>query len=221
MTHTLHRLGNRANLHEDFVVFTMSAKGINEEGSHKAMRCFMELAFEMDPVNAGDSRTGNIFTLSRQEILDGITDTSVVHAVFTEEKLVTLFLNRLRQADLGLSVIVSGLFDQVLECAKQVDLRQHTVECSLGVWGRIERLPKVHIMQVTTMCGHGLISEAKVERLGRDIHRGLITAEEASTNLARTCICGIFNPVRANRIFNDIAFREGKGEPVTAGQTSA
>jgi len=50
MTHTLHRLGNPANLADDYVVFAMSAKGINEKGSAIALRKFLEIASEYEPI---------------------------------------------------------------------------------------------------------------------------------------------------------------------------
>lgn len=221
MTHTLHRLGNTENLRDDYVVFAMSAKGINEEGSHAAMRRFIELAFELDPVNAGDTMTGHILTHSRQEILDGIQDISVVHAVFTDEDKVATLIKRVREADLGISVVVSGLFDRVRECAQQAGLRQHTVECSAGVWGQTERLPDAQVMQITTMCGHGMVAASLVEQWVRDMRLGRMTPEEAALELARPCVCGIFNPVRAARLLEAIAAREEPSEPVTAGQTTA
>lgn len=221
MTHTLHRLGNIENLQEDYVVFAMSAKGINEEGSRKAMRRFMEMAFELDPANAGDTRTGHVFTLSREDILEGIQDISVVHFVFTDEEKVATLLKRVCEAELGISVVVSGLFDEVRECCHKAGLRQHTVECSLGVWGKTERLPAPQVMQITTMCGHGLIAASKVERLARDVRRDRITSEEAAHDLAQTCICGIFNPVRAAHLLESIASGKEPGNPVAAGQTIA
>lgn len=220
MTHTLHRLGNTDNLREDYVVFAMSAKGINEKGSYVAMRRFLELAFELDPVNAGDMKTGNILTHSRQEILDSVQDVSIVHAVFTEEDKVAKLLERLREVDLGISVVVSGLFDRVRGCARQAGLRQHTVECSAGVWGRTERLPDAQVMEITTMCGHGMVAAGLVEQLARAVRRGRINAEEAGLELARPCVCGVFNPVRAARLLKAIATREKSGEPVAPGQTT-
>lgn len=224
MTHTLHRFGNTENLHDDYVVFAMSAKGINEEGSHVAIRRFMELAFELDPVNAGDTMTGNIFTHSRQHILDGIQDVGIAHAVFTDEEKVATLLKRVREADLGISVVVSGLFDRVRECAQQAGLRQHTVECSVGVWGQVDRLPDAQTMQITTMCGHGLIAADLVRQRALHVRAGRMSAAEAACDLARLCVCGIFNPVRAARLLEAMAAskaRKEQGQPVAAGQTVA
>ncbi len=222
MTHSLHRLGNEENLGDDYVVFAIPAKGINEEGAHAAMRRFLELAFELDPINAGETMVGTTLGFSRQELLDGFQEASVVHAVFADEHKVATLLKRLREADLGMSVVVSGLFDRVRECAQQAGLRQpHTVECSCGVWGRTDLLPDSQILQVTTMCGHGQLSAALVEQRALDIRMGSMTVEEAALDLGRLCLCGIFNPVRAARLLQAIAAREEKGPSVAAGQTVA
>ena len=224
MTHTLHRLGNPENLNDDFVIFAMSGKGINEIGSAEKLRAFMEMALDLEPVNAGDMKTGNMFTLSREELLNGIQDISIVHAVFTDERKVAELLERVREADLGVSVVVSGLFDRVKELGEASGTRQHTVECSGGVWGRVEKLPSADVMQVTTMCGHGMVAAQLVERRARDIRSGKTTSEQASTEIAKLCVCGVFNPARTARLLEAIAERQRRKEemvPVTAGQTLA
>lgn len=172
MSHTLHRLGTRENLRQDFVVFAMSAKGINEKGSAPKLRRFLEMALAYDPVNYGDMKTGNKFTHSLEEILEGIQDVSIVHAVFTDEEPVARLLADLEREDLGVSVVVSGLFDRVGECARKAGLRQHTLEYSLGIWGRTDLLPDKDILQVTTMCGHGMVSARLVRRLVSEVRRG-------------------------------------------------
>jgi hypothetical protein len=224
MTHSLHRFGNRENLEGDYVVFAMSAKGINEKGSAQAMRTFMEMALELDPVNAGDMKTGNIFAFTRDEILEGIQDISIVHAVFVDEAKVSELLGRVKEADLGVSVIVSGLFDRVQSAGETGGVRQHTMECSAGVWGQVDRLPSADVMQVTTMCGHGMVAAQLVERRARDVRSGKMTTQQAARELARLCVCGIFNPVRAERLLLAIAERQRRKEvkqPVLAGQTAA
>jgi hypothetical protein len=224
MTHTLHRFGSPEDLRDDFVIFAMSAKGINEKGSWKPMRRFMELAFELDPVNAGDMKTGSIYAYTRQEILDAIQDVSIVHAVFSDEAKVTMLLNRVKEADLGISVVVSGLFDRVRAIGEAVGVHQHTVECSGGVWGRTDLLPPSDVMKVTTMCGHGMVAASLVERAARDVRLGRRSIEDAARQLARPCACGVFNPVRAARLVEAIVARqaaEEEGCPVAAGQTTA
>jgi hypothetical protein len=224
MTHTLHRFGSPENLEGDYVVFAMSAKGINEKGSARAMRTFLEMALDLDPVNAGDMKTGNIFTHSREDILAGVQDISIVHAVFVDERKVSDLLARVKEADLGVSVVVSGLFDRVQGAGETAGVRQHTVECSAGVWGRVDKLPSADVMQVTTMCGHGMVAAQLVERRARDIRSGKLTTQAAARELAKLCVCGIFNPVRAEKLLLAVAERQRRKEdrqPVLAGQTMA
>ena len=137
MTHTLHRLGNKKNLGGDFVVFAMSAKGINENGSAKALREFLEIAFEYDPINAWDMKTGNILTTSKEKIFENIQDISIVHAVFSEEDKVAALLNHVKKADLGVSIVVSGLLDRVKVIWELAGVKQHTMECSVGIFGKM------------------------------------------------------------------------------------
>jgi hypothetical protein len=220
MTHTLHRFGNLENLSDDYVVFAMSAKGINEKGSAGALKEFMRLAFALEPINAGDMKTGNVLTHSQQAILDGIQDVSIVHAVFTEEEKVVALLERVKEADLGISVVVSGLFDRVKAISKEAGLKQHTVECSSGVWGRTEKLPDASVMQITTMCGHGMVAASLVEHYAKLVRSKKVTAEQAGIEIARPCVCGVFNPVRAARLIQAAANATEK-VTVGSGQTMA
>jgi len=220
MTHTLHRFGNLENLSDDYVVFAMSAKGINEKGSAEALKNFMRLAFAMSPVNAGDMKTGNTLTHSEETILDGIQDVSIVHAVFTKEEEVIELLSKVKQADLGVSVVVSGLIDRVQAMGQESGCKQHTVECSAGVWGRTEKLPDAGVMQITTMCGHGMVAASLVEHYAGLVQRKRITPEQAGLEIARPCVCGVFNPIRAARLIEAAAAAKKK-TTVLAGQTLA
>ena len=215
MTHSLHRLGTPENLGNDYVIFAMSAKDINEANSAAQLRRFMEIAFKYDPVNAGDMKTGNILTHSREDILDSIQDVSIVHAVFVEEAPVAAVLRDVKEADLGVSVVISGLMDAVERCAKAAGARRHTVEWSLGIWGRTDLLPSEEVLQITTMCGHGMVAAPMVERLALEVRRGRMSASDAALQLARPCVCGIFNPVRAAMLLRTMA-ELPETEPIAA-----
>jgi len=219
MTHTLHRLGNSENLKDDFVVFAMSAKGINEIGSAKPLREFLEIALELDPINAGDMKTGNIFVKSKEEILDNIQDVSIVHVVYSDEKKVAALLDRVKKADLGVSVVVSGLLDRVKEIGESVDVKQHTVECSGGIWGRMEKLPSQEVLQVTTMCGHGQIAANLVLDYARQIKRNKLTCAEAAQKLAEPCVCGVFNTERAEKLLRAMVDAMSEQHSIQQGQT--
>lgn len=211
MTHTLHRLGTPEDLWNDYVIFAMSAKGINEEGSAEKLRQFMGIAFKHNPVNAGDMKTGNILMHSRQEILDGIQDVSIVHAVFDDEKTIAAVLKEVKEANLGVSVVISGLMEGVKRCARATGTRRHTVEWSLGVWGRTDLLPPAAVMEITTMCGHGMVAAQLVDRGVLEVRRGRKTADEAALELARSCVCGVFNTRRAARLIAALVAADSDG----------
>jgi len=206
MTHSLHRRGTEENLKHDYVLFAMSAKGLNEIGSAGLMRRFLEIVHEYNPVNLGDMKTGNMFTHSQAELLDNVQDVSIVHAVFTEEDTLIKALEAVRKADLGVSVVVSGLIDRVKVMGEQAGAPPHTVECSGGIWGDLKKLASPEVLEVTTMCGHGMVAASMVESLVKKIKRGLISVEEAALSLATPCVCGIFNPKRAESLLRKMAF---------------
>jgi len=202
MTHTLHREGTLENLREDFVVFTMSAKTVNAKGSGEKMRKFFEILEKYNGVNYGDMKTGNILNSDRDTIHDGIGDTSIVHFVFTDKAVVGKVLDELEGAQLGTSVIVSGLVEETDRACKQAGLRMHTVEFSGGVHGKLGLLPEKPVLEITTMCGHGMVASNLVREMVRQIKKGKKSLEEAGLELAKPCQCGVFNPKRAEALLD-------------------
>ncbi len=200
MTHTLHRRGDRDSLHCDYIVFTMSAKGFNEEGSGEKMRRFLEILLKYNPVNYGDMVTGNSYVKSKAEILGNIQSTSIIHGVFTDPQIVAEVLRELKETDLGISVVVTGVHEDTEACCRQSGLEKHTVENSLGIFGEVKKLPPDEILQLTTMCGHGMVPANLVEKVVAEIKRGKKTVKEGAIELTRPCHCGIYNPVRAERL---------------------
>jgi hypothetical protein len=196
MTHTLHRQGDL--LDRDFVVLAMSAKGINESGSAETLREFLRVAVRFQPVNLGDMKSGNRFELSVEEILARVEDTSIVHATFGEREKVEALVEELGRADLGLSIVVTGSVEDVKQmCVRSLNRSPHTVEYSLGIRGRVKTLPPPEVLQITTMCGHALVSRRLVQKLMAEVREGSKTPEAAAAELARPCVCGVFNPTRA------------------------
>jgi len=200
MTHTLHRRGDRENLKQDYIVFTMSAKGLNEEGSADKMKMFLQILLRHHPVNYGDMLTGNRYVKSGEEIANNIQDTSIIHGVFTDAEKVVEILKELREADLGMSVVVTGIHEETEKCCQEGDTPKHTVEHSLGVFGQLKKLPSEGILQLTTMCGHGMVPANLVGRIIVEIKRGKKNFKEGALELTRPCHCGIYNPVRAERL---------------------
>lgn len=202
MTHTLHRFGtDETLLAEDYVVLTMPSKDINHVGSSPKLRRFFELALETGAIKIGDCRSGNEYHQGGVEkIMENVEDRAVIHAVFKDRETLTEMLKKLNEANLGLSVVVSGLFGKVNECCQQAGLKPHTINQSLGRWGKTEKLPPNEILQINTMCGHGMVSVNLISKMVERIKAGKLTAEEAAERLFEPCMCGIFNPHRAARL---------------------
>ncbi len=200
MTHTLHRRGTEQNLSTDFVLLAMAAKEINEEGAADKMREFLRIASRYKAVNMGDMRIGSIYTKAFEDILSNITSTSIVHAVFTDIDTVSEVVKALKVANLGVSIVLSSVHKSATECAKRAGLKVHTREYSMGIWGALDKLPSEETLQITTMCGHGMVASKLVESFVEQIKSGKTDPRKASIELTKQCVCGIFNPVRAETL---------------------
>ena len=206
MTHTLHRMGSKESLKEDYVVLVMPSKDINHEGSGPKLRRFLEMALEAGAIKIGDCRLGNQYHQGGIEnLLNNVEDRAVVHAVFKEQESLIRILRDLKKADLGLSVVVSGLFNEVETCCNQVGLEKHTINQSLGRWGRNDRLPPREFLEINTMCGHGMVTVGLIEEVIEAIDNGECTPEEGGERLFKPCMCGIFNPHRATKLLRVLA----------------
>lgn len=200
MTHTLHRKGKLESLEQDFVVFTMSAKTVNAKGSAEKMQKFFEILEKYEPLNYGDMKTGNRYNSERGTIYDQIKNNSIVHFVYNNPDTVKKILEELKKADLGTSIIVSGVVDKTDQLCRQVGLKMHTVEFSGGIHGQLRLLPEEPVLEITTMCGHGMVASNLVKEMAKQVKKGKKTLQEAAVELAKPCQCGIFNPKRAESL---------------------
>jgi hypothetical protein len=201
MTHTLHRQGSEEALSNEYIFLCMAAKNINEdETTADKMREFLRIVLRHNPVNVGSMTTGNIYKTDINEILSKVASTSIVHGIFNDYKNAVEFLEEVKKANFGLSVVVSGVFKSAEKCCAKTGLKPHSIDYSAGVWGRTEKLPSKDLLEMTTMCGHGMISSNLVLSMVQGIRNGEISLEDAARELAKPCECGIFNPVRAAKL---------------------
>ncbi len=210
MTHTLHRVGSEGSLGEDYVILVMPSKDINHVGSGPKLQRFLRMALENGAIKIGDARLGNQYHQGGvDKVLENVEDRAVVHAVFKDTESLTGTLFWLKEADLGLSVVVSGIFGEVEKCCREAGLQKHTVNISMGRWGQTEKLPPREILEINTMCGHGMVAVGLIEQVIDDVNNGRCTAEQGAERLFRPCVCGIFNPHRAAKLLRGIAARGG------------
>lgn len=204
MTHTLYRQGRYDELKNDFVLLAMCATGITHQGSAGIKKELFELLQKFPHSNAGEVKTGSIFNARLEDILDGFVDTSVLHYVYVDKQTLIEVLEAVKTADLGISVVISGIFDEVNDCLHKAGLEPHTVEHSGGIWGNTAKLPPQNLLNITTMCGHGLVSGNLVLDTVKKVKRGKLTMSEAGVRLAQPCICGIFNPRQAEHFIEKL-----------------
>ena len=218
MTHSLHREGNLESLDRDFVVFVYPSKGFNYKGSGPKVRRLAELIYRSGPVNmmaktrrrkiegtggAADTMVeatfGYIVFHGRDELnLDTIgSDGTRVYSIFDNPERLKAALKQIKEADEGISIVISGRIDRVREMASEIGIDPHMVNLSLGIQGRTDRLPAAEIREFTTMCGHGLVSPHLVRDMIRRVKTGKVSEKEGCKLLAEPCVCGIHNPSRS------------------------
>lgn len=197
LTHSLHRQGSREELKDEIVFILSPSRGDNTTGAQPKIKKFIEIMKKHGAVHYGDDLTGNVMILGHEKLVENATDFTNVHAVFAEQEKAINALKAVVDENMGLSVVVTGLFDVLEGCCKKADVGFHTIEHSLGFWGKTDELPSHEILNIVTMCGHGLVSVNLVEKLIKDIKGGRTTSEKAANEMAKQCMCGIFNPVRA------------------------
>jgi len=215
MTHTLHRIGDVESLKEDYIVQLITSKQIKNRSIRSSsierfkfttmFGGFAEKLLKRYPtLRKGIEKALLNYSLGPQiirKIQDSALKFVMFHlTVFNNEKEFTAYITRLMERNLGPSVVVSGLFDNVYKCLGRAGIHPHTVQFSLGIFGRVDRLPREEILQITTMCGHHLISAGLTTKLFNDVKKGKITPERAAAIMGKQCICGAFNEKRAARV---------------------
>ena len=208
MTHSLHRQGSKESLKNEYIVLTFGDTYFLAAPRARFRRIFPGLYafFEGVALKLGTLRILQAIRRSSQLKTNGESRDSVL--LHSKEELCG-YLQKLKEAhsrkSAAKSVVVSGLFDEVNSCLKELNLCPHTVQFSLGYFGRTELLPRSEILEVTTMCGHNMVSPKLVEGLATNIVQGKTTPEEAARVLVKLCSCGIFNEVRAVKIITGLA----------------
>ena len=207
MTNTLHRYGAPETLKDDYIVFAMAARGINDEGSVEKFKTFLDIARKHGPINLGDAVHGGVYRPSKrpnplahwfrkderdpESLVKNVDQPTVVSAVFDDPKALEAFLVDIKKADLGLSVNISALTDSAAEIAKRAGITRHSVEYSLGFFGALDKLPDRATLSLATMCGHGMISFSLAKKMIDWVKQSRRSPEEASAYMARSPLPGL------------------------------
>ncbi|MDD2476467.1 MAG: hypothetical protein PHI32_11195 [Dysgonamonadaceae bacterium] len=203
MTHTNHRLKRPEDQTEEFVLLSMAAQGHNNKNAAQKLLKVLDIVVSVDPSNVADDAQGGIYSGKTIDIIKrDINDNAYIGATFTSKDQTKTVLTKLKEADLGMSVVVTGNFKEVFKMCKEVGLKPNAVNISLGIFGKKDLLPDDDVLEITTMCGHSMISPNSVKHLINRVKNGVISPEAAAKELARPCTCGIFNVDRASDLLS-------------------
>jgi hypothetical protein len=228
MTNTLHRYSehyaverppNPQPVNNDFIVFAMASRGINDDNLVEKYRAFLRLALKYNPVNIGDATKGGMLRprgdlnptahwnreqlANPDEVIAGIEGHTTVAAVFDDYENLKAFVDEVRDANLGVSINISAPMAEADRCCRETGIARHSVEYSLGFCGRVDKLPDATVLELSTMCGHGMLSANFVKKMIEWVKENRRTPAEVSRAMARFCSCGVFNISRAERILNE------------------
>jgi len=227
MTNTLHRSGQPEDLKDDYILFAMCTRGRNDLGASERLREFLRICARHHPVNMGDGKNGSIFRPSRhlnplahwrrpangsvEDVIEGITTPTTAAAVFDNPDSLYECLQEVRAADLGLSINISALVEDAVNCSRRAGIEPHAVEYSLGFMGNTNQLADANTLSLTTMCGHGMVASAFAQKMIDWVKTRRKSAAECARYMSRFCVCGVFNPVRAERLLCRMANQEPGG----------
>jgi hypothetical protein len=222
MSHSAHRYGTREELQDDYVLFVRPCKKFDDASPEDRERTLRDTKTLADIVHANGAL--NIGRTKPGSLSQGLTYEEIMSAkamngfmsVFDNKKIVAEVLGALREKDTGLSVVVSGPMEDVFDICRQNGLQPHTVLCSLGIWGKTERLPSEDHLRIMTLCGHSMISEALIDDCVDQICAGSLGIAEAAQKLAKPCPCGIFNVQKTMKILEKMV-ADKKGGAGTTG----
>jgi hypothetical protein len=66
--------------------------------------------------------------------------------------------------------------------------------------GKTERLPNSQVLEMNTLCGHGMVSFNLIKKVMDQVKLGKLTPKQGAVLLAKPCVCAAFNPARAEEL---------------------
>lgn len=196
MTHTLNRRGlSDEKCGEEVVVLCMVQRALKMD-KMDAMKKIAHIVIEHKPVNI----IGRPIGLGDEEIENMAPMAGIVTAVFIDKDTALKVVEAIKAEKLGVSVVLSALFSDVHDICDCAGLKEHTHHISLGIFGETDRLPDEKVLEITTQCGHSLISPHLVDAVLKKIRKGKMSVEEAAKMLVKPCACGIGNTERMERL---------------------
>jgi hypothetical protein len=218
LTNTLHRYGDADSFRDDYIVFAMPSKGYNDEGAIERLKTFLRIAVRHEPSNIGASGKSSYrpstdlhptvhwkrdLSPDFDAVIEGLNKAGTAGAVFDSREKAIACLREVIDADLGLSVNISTSVEGAKEAGRACGIERHSVEYSLGFQDPKDHLPRSQILELATMCGHGMVAFSLAQKMIDMVREGRRTPEQAVATLTRFCPCGVYNPSRALRLVEE------------------
>jgi hypothetical protein len=205
MTHTIHRRGCRESLEGDYVVL------VREYAQPEKTREAVKILANHNPVGLIKRRREIPLRYMKNwtegmnvnELVENPDPPKYVSGVYTKKGDVEGLVRDFVEAELGLPITISGVVDDVFDICEKTGTGPHTVMLSMETIGRTELLPDDKVLEITTMCGHGLVHQHLVKHLIGQVRKGRMTAEKAGLELGKQCICNSFNHIRAANLIEE------------------
>jgi hypothetical protein len=219
MTHSNHRRGSRESLEKDFVVLTTDGRRHKDIEKHTK---YTKILLKHNPIGINTStydegepkrlrymkgwdksKNSGMHEAYTLEEINACKTLRAGSAIFANIEDVKGVLQDLKDADLGIATVFSGIFDEVHKACGEVGTGPHTVNMSAGSFGRTDLLPEPKILEITTMCGHHMPNQYLVKHLIERVRRKNMTAKDAAVEIAKQCTCNFLNVVRAEELINE------------------
>ncbi|MCX8186967.1 MAG: hypothetical protein N3G48_07695 [Sulfolobales archaeon] len=208
MTHTLHRFGKREN---DIPWLITPRVGVNTDNLIEKLEKVIKIIDDSGIKMWGFGASKNTLMTSREKLIKELKEAAEktpkvarLRGVCTSKEQLKQFLKSLKEADLGFSVTISWLIKDAIEVCKELGIKPHSINISLGVWGKKELLADSKILEVTTMCGHGMVSPRSANYVVSEIEKGRMSPRAGAVLLAKQCPCGIFNVEKAESLLREL-----------------
>ncbi len=92
----------------------------------------------------------------------------------------------------------------VHECCGKSGIQRHSLEQSLGFWGAKDRLPERDVLEITTLCGHGMVSFNLIRKMMEYVRMRRLTPKKVARIMGKCCECSVFNTDRAERLLEKV-----------------
>jgi hypothetical protein len=201
MTHTLDRIGLTSDRPGEEIVILCMAHYKEKEEKAEGIQEIARTILKYRPNNF----IGLPLGIPEEYLVPLAAKAGVVTAVFTDKDTVVAVVREIKEKALGISVVLSGLFSDVFDVCRRTGMTEHTTHYTAGIFGKTERLPDHLTLEITTQCGHALVSRHYVSDIVKKIRKGKLTPEQGADLLSKPCVCGIVNKERTAEILEKMA----------------